>query len=160
MLIIYFLFLILWQETLPNRSRLLSSKSSCQTKHWNHDHFTEMCSTVSQRTTSSFLSHRERFKVSQHYYFHWRTNQKNDQASPQVYLNIAEVLEVSHQMAKALHKDMKGAIKPLHRTGIPSICSHRSQMVATLTYKGNTIMKLKNHTSKTITTGCLGKQFN
>jgi len=90
-----------------------------------------------------FTSHKERFKVS--HYFHLKTNQKNYQASPQVYLNTAKVLEVSHKMAKALRKDMKGAIKPLHSTGIPSICSDRSQTVATFIYKGNTIMKKKKY---------------
>lgn len=111
-----------------------------------------MRSTVPQRTTYLFSTQRERLKVSQHHCFHLKLFQKNylkifqknHQARPQVYLNIAKVLDVSHKVAKALRKDMKGAIKPLHSTGIPSICSHHSQIV-TFIYKRNTIMKKKIH---------------
>lgn len=98
----------------------------------------------SERETESQPTPLFSFKIISEKLFHLKMFQKNHQARPQVYLNIAKVLDVSHKTAKALRKDMKGAIKPLHSTGIPSICSHRSQIV-TFIYKRNTIMKKKIH---------------
>lgn len=66
-----------------------------------------------RKITPLFLSHQETFQVSVHHIFHLKKHY-NYQASPQVYLNIAEVLKVSRKMAKALHKDIRGATISLH----------------------------------------------